>query len=161
MAWSVYMFEHTQHRKGVTFTPLMLMFNIKLTVNCQTIHVSWLHLISQGVIRPRRSSLYGTRPTLSSVLIAICLILTLIANWNALILNTFEKHPGAVRLLQEFPNLLWLPLATMKRSINFIKNNRQGPFMDSPTLVDCPHDVFYTDGTCDLPCLGCCSARPF
>ena len=73
-----------------------------------------------------------------------------------------DGHPSAVQILSDFPNLLWLPLATSHAQqivYNRLKLSRQGPFLDQPFLSPQGHCIFYTDGTCDKPReQNCCRA---
>ena len=73
-----------------------------------------------------------------------------------------DGHPSAVQILSDFPNLLWLPLATSHAQqivYNRLKLSRQGPFLDQPFLSPQGQCIFYTDGTCDKPReQNCCRA---
>lgn len=157
------MFEHIQHRKGVTLNPFdtYVQHKINRKLSDKTRKLIALNLTGgyqTGAVKSLWDSThsmqcpYCEQPDTHSHRQLEC------AHFQHL----RDQHPDAIRLLQEFPSLLWFPLATMhaKQPIyNLLKADRQGPFLDIPNIVNTPHFVFYTDESCDKPKFqNCCRA---
>ena len=162
-AWVFYVYDHIQHRKGVTHTPFdpYIQHKINHKLSDQTRKLIGLYLTGGYQTNAVKSlwdstqnalCTYCDQPDTHSHRQLECVHFQRVR----------DRHPEAVRLLQTFPNLLWFPVATVHAKqipYNLLKSIRQGPFLDIPNIAPSSHHVFYTDGSCDRPKLqNCCRA---
>ena len=151
----MYIYDHIQHRKGVTHTPFdpYIQYKINRKLSDQTRKLISLNLTG-GYQTNTVKSLWDSTQT------AFCEYCGQPDTHSHRQLEC--SHFQHVRLLQAFPNLLWFPIETIHArqvTYNLLKYARQGPFLDVPNIVSLPHHVFYTDGSCDRPKFqNCCRA---
>ena len=147
LAWSHYVLEQTQHRKGITFQPIDLYTQHKINRQFSDASRKLLVLnLTGGYQTGAVKSLWGSSQSINC---AYCEMPD-IHQHRQLECPNFQhlrdKHPEAITYLHEFPNLLWFPLATQhaaQKTYNLLVQDRIGPILDVPNIADCPHFVFF------------------
>ena len=162
-AWSTYVWSQVSHRKGIIDVPFdfftqhkvlgrlsdttLQLIALNITGGFQTGAVKQLWDSTQSIACP----FCGMDDTHSHRLLEC-----------ASFQHVRDQHPEAIRILRDFPNLQYFPIATthsMQIIYNRLKLCRTGPFLDHPNFADTDHLHLWTDGPCDRPKdLNCCRA---
>lgn len=162
-AWSFYVFQQVQHRKGVTLQSFDSYTQHKVL---RTVSDATLRLIALNLTGGFQTG--ATKAIWDASASDKCAFCGEVDTHEHRLLfcpdfkHVRDNHPSAIQTLTAHPNLLWLPLATSHAQqivYNRLKLRRQGPFLDQPFVEPQTHCIFYTDGTCDKPReQNCCRA---